>query len=311
MIDEPAPIARLVARGVKRVSEEKKMCRQHLRGFTLLEVLVAVGIIILLAGLLFPLIGKARESGKRTQCLASLKSLTAAWLAYAAENDRHLCNADPDGGTPDNTNPDRTWAWVSLEQDPNTGFKLVRPAKGVLFKYVNNASFFRCPDDITDLKLNPVSYQMNGMLQGSLTRGALTNAYKKLDDIPRPSQTFVFIEGCNPKVQLLTNFITPIYPVTYFRRNGWPAGNHKDGGSVGVGTSISFADGHAEFWKYADVRTGSLMIDVLNGKYGPAFVGKSGPPTYTDVAMTNSPDVFQLLNWSGGPTPPATPPQGP
>jgi type II secretory pathway pseudopilin PulG len=271
--------------------------------FTLLEVLIVIGIIIMLAGLLLPVIGQAREAGRRTQCLSNLRALTTAWIAYAGDNDRYLCNADPSSGTRDLTNPDKTWAWVSVVADPNNQTaKFIRPRQGVLFKYVNNNDgLYRCPDDITDLRRNPCSYQMNGLLRGTIGN---TFPLKRMDDVKNPSETFVFIEGCNPQVALTTNFNTPIYPVTYFRRNGWPGANHKDVASTAVGTSISFADGHAVFWRYADSRTGALVGGLMKGLYGPVLVDATSHSTFPDVAMTNSPDVFQLLNWSGGPRPP-------
>jgi len=57
------------------------MSRRRTSGFTLVEIIVVLGIIIMLAGLLFPLIGRAKEAGKRAQCLNNLRSLTQAWIA--------------------------------------------------------------------------------------------------------------------------------------------------------------------------------------------------------------------------------------
>src|SRR4029079_14705624 len=53
------------------------------RGFSLVELLVVVGIITLLAGILLPAVNKARESAKRIQCMSNVRQLTVAWLTYA------------------------------------------------------------------------------------------------------------------------------------------------------------------------------------------------------------------------------------
>ena len=57
------------------------------RGFTLVEVLVAVGVISVLVGLLIPVIGNVRESARRTVELSHLRQLTAACILYAQESD--------------------------------------------------------------------------------------------------------------------------------------------------------------------------------------------------------------------------------
>lgn len=57
---------------------------------TLVEMLLAVCVVGILAALLFPVIGRARESAKGVQCIGRLKQLMVAAEAYRADNNRYL-----------------------------------------------------------------------------------------------------------------------------------------------------------------------------------------------------------------------------
>src|SRR6478672_6148189 len=62
--------------------------------FTLVELLIVLGIIILLVSILLPAINRAREQAKRVQCLSNLRQLTMAWLNYANEHKGRLCSSE-------------------------------------------------------------------------------------------------------------------------------------------------------------------------------------------------------------------------
>jgi prepilin-type N-terminal cleavage/methylation domain-containing protein len=54
-----------------------------LGGFTLIELLVVIAIVAILASLLLPAISKAKELGRRAQCVSHVRQLGLTLVLYA------------------------------------------------------------------------------------------------------------------------------------------------------------------------------------------------------------------------------------
>jgi prepilin-type N-terminal cleavage/methylation domain-containing protein/prepilin-type processing-associated H-X9-DG protein len=59
-------------------------------GFTLIELLVVVGVISILAAILFPVFAQARDAGRRANCLSNLRQLALAHRMYVQDHDDTL-----------------------------------------------------------------------------------------------------------------------------------------------------------------------------------------------------------------------------
>ena len=78
-------------------------CAPARGAFTLLELLIVVAVIALLAGMLLPALGRARDLARRVHCQARLKQWGVAFEMYASENGGlypHIDGRDRCGDTP-------------------------------------------------------------------------------------------------------------------------------------------------------------------------------------------------------------------
>ncbi len=64
--------------------------RPHKAAFSLIELLVVIAVIALLMGLLIPVLGRAREQGRRTVCMGNIRQFIIGTQAYAGDHQEHL-----------------------------------------------------------------------------------------------------------------------------------------------------------------------------------------------------------------------------
>jgi prepilin-type N-terminal cleavage/methylation domain-containing protein/prepilin-type processing-associated H-X9-DG protein len=117
------------------------------RGFTLIELLVVVAIVALLAGLLFPVFVRARESARQTSCLSHLRQLSVAVSSYTQDYDERYPQTHPTAVPGTSSSAEMT---------------IVSPWRTLLDPYVRSAGMFQCPSDWGVPDFHPSSYGPNG-----------------------------------------------------------------------------------------------------------------------------------------------------
>jgi prepilin-type N-terminal cleavage/methylation domain-containing protein/prepilin-type processing-associated H-X9-DG protein len=115
--------------------------RRPLHGFTLVELLVVVGIIALLISILLPALNKAREAASRIACGSNARQIGQALLMYVNDNKgrgpyshRDLPGTLPDGRKRYNDNVSRWRFHTQLPSEAAASWKYTQ--FGLLFPYL-------------------------------------------------------------------------------------------------------------------------------------------------------------------------------
>ncbi len=172
------------------------------RGFTLVELLVVIGIIALLIGILLPALNKAREQANRVACMSNLKQIGNAYIMYINANKGWLPSTPKTGA---GVFEDAIWWQVARIDD--IGF-------GGMGPYLNlskdNTKVLRCPSDDennrpytgTGTNKYPFSYSFNYQLNGNgpLAVKRLTQVKNSSDKVFCYEEDEVTIDDANAQL---------------------------------------------------------------------------------------------------------------
>lgn len=151
----------------------KRTNHQPHAGFTLIELLVVIAIIAILAAMLLPALSRAKEAGKRTNCLSNLRNMGLGMMIYADVHNGFV----PRGNSP-------VW-WQMLA--PNLGGRSTNDFARV--------KIYTCPSYPEKRQL--ICYVVNAWRFASVndTVGSEQTGPSKLSRFHRPAETIYFADN--------------------------------------------------------------------------------------------------------------------
>jgi prepilin-type N-terminal cleavage/methylation domain-containing protein/prepilin-type processing-associated H-X9-DG protein len=195
------------------------------KGFTLIELLVVIAIIAILASILFPVFGRARENARRSSCQSNLKQMGLGIMQYTQDYDEKLVPVGT--GSPTNVGGARgSWA------------QRIQP-------YIKSSQLFACPSNTQNTAVREAA--IPAMNYPAIPRSYSANSHYLNNREDNPNSESLIQ---NPSQKILVAETLGADPATaYFdfnTTNGFP--NDIFGGHLSTMNCL-FGDGHVKSLK--------------------------------------------------------------
>lgn len=252
--------------------------RRASRAFTLVELLVVIGIIAVLVAILLPALSRAREAAKTVQCASNMRQIGIAFTMFAMDHK----GRGPAGGTlksVSNTSWSSSFSWgdqlnCEVFQARNYLARMMITSNSKLFCpsfMLNDTAAFNTRRSYTananlvqngTVDIDPTSIDPTLYVQGSL-KDAYISVYKlgrQMTAFKNPSEKYLMVEAEEGRdtIDVAFNNLPMVWSTLY----PWCAGNKaKEAFSFRHAKQINilFFDGH--------VQTMGFDVDMAHTKY--------------------------------------------
>jgi prepilin-type N-terminal cleavage/methylation domain-containing protein len=221
-----AAMNRSCPRGVRSPSGQA-----HRAGFTLVELLVVIGIIALLISILMPALGKVRDQANGAKCSNNLRQLMTATLMFVQDNKGILPGGETDGFR--QKQEERCWIFNGPNGTPGADWRTA-PQSGTLYKYLNTPQVYLCPSRVPGAEgITPGPGYSNGKFDytsvGAFRGSRYSNVRPESEWTYKPDMTIVWLP--TPFYVEETSYRLNLYNIDGSFGNVDEHSNHHLGGS--------------------------------------------------------------------------------